>query len=367
MVTPRERMMRTLRREGPDRVPDLEFGAWEQTIARWHDEGLPKEYNGVWDVMPKYFGTEDWDSFGIHCDCGLLPGFKHEIVEERGDHIIKRDGDGALVEMIRPELGASIPRYIRHAVETREDWERLKRERLDPDSPGRVPEDLGEVRRKAALSDRPVTVGAGSLYGFIRNWMGFENLSYAVHDDPEWVEEMMEHMAELAMANLRKLAAAGIKADICSWWEDMCYNTGPLLSPDHFRRWMVPRYRRVTDFLRDEMGCEFNMLDCDGHIHHLAGPWMEAGINVTFPLEVAANSDGYRLRREHPEILIRGHYDKRAIIEGRDAIDREFERIGPLFGQGGFIPHVDHLVSPDTSLENYVYYREQKMRFIGKA
>ena len=34
-LTHRERMLRTLRFEPVDRVPDLEFGAWDQTIAAW--------------------------------------------------------------------------------------------------------------------------------------------------------------------------------------------------------------------------------------------------------------------------------------------------------------------------------------------
>ena len=33
---------------------------------------------------------------------------------------------------------------------------------------------------------------------------------------------------------------------------------------------------------------------------------------------------------------------------------------------GGFIPHTDHLVPPDVSFENYLYYRRRKCEIIGK-
>ena len=45
--------------------------------------------------------------------------------------------------------------------------------------------------------------------------------------------------------------------------------------------------------------------------------------------------------------------------EGKEAIDKEFERILPVIRQGGFIPGADHQVAPSTSLENYKYYIEK--------
>ena len=211
----------------------------------------------------------------------------------------------------------------------------------------------------------PVILSYGSLYGWIRNWMGVENISYAIHDDPEWVDEMMEHLTMLILGLLGKIAGK-IKIDLCAWWEDMCFKSGPLLSPHLFSQWMVPRYKRVTDFLRRECGCELNHVDCDGNIHELVQLWLEGGINVMFPLE-AAHTDAYKISEQFgTRVALRGYFDKRALIEGKEAIDREFQRLEPLFKKGGFIPHVDHLVPPDVSFENYCYYRRKKMLFIGK-
>jgi uroporphyrinogen decarboxylase len=33
----------------------------------------------------------------------------------------------------------------------------------------------------------------------------------------------------------------------------------------------------------------------------------------------------------------------------------------PLIEEGGFIPTIDHLVSPDISFENFKYYMKRKM------
>jgi hypothetical protein len=364
-MTDRERLIRTLKFQSVDRVPDFEFGMWAQTLDRWHKEGLPEIYKDSWQAIPEYFKTEDRESFNIEIDVGLFPAFEYKILEEKGDHLIIQDSDGAICEMLKPELGASIPRFLRYYIEDRKDWERLRDERLNPLEPGRIHPDIDRICKATWESDKPVKVWLGSLYGWLRNWMGVENLSYAIYDDPEWVEEMMEHLTMLTLTVLSKVAGKA-KVDLGVWWEDMCFKTGSLLSPKHFSQWMVPRYKRITDFVKNECGCEFHRLDCDGNINELVPLWLEGGINVMFPLE-AAHTDAYRISREFgSKVPLVGYFDKRALIEGKEAIDREFDRLTPLFKKGGFIPHTDHLVPPDVSFENYLYYRKKKCEFIGK-
>jgi hypothetical protein len=44
----------------------------------------------------------------------------------------------------------------------------------------------------------------------------------------------------------------------------------------------------------------------------------------------------------------------------------ELERLRPLLDDGGYMPHLGHLIPPDISLSDYMYYREEKMKLIGK-
>jgi uroporphyrinogen decarboxylase len=368
-MTHRERLLATLRYESVDRVPDFEFSAWEQTIARWHNEGLPPEFNDITLGINDYFHT-DLEGFDLNIGNGLFPGFldpglEYRVLEEKGDHLIVQDADGAIAEMMRPELGSSIPHYLRHAIATRADWEKLRDEKLNPDTPGRVPGDLEARCRESLEADQPVRVWAGSMYGQLRNWVGLEGISVAIMEDPEWVVEMIAHCTDLTLELLEKVAGK-CRIDVADWWEDMCFNKGSLVSPRWFAEHMVPQYRRVTELLRSECGCEFNRVDCDGNIHQLIPLWLEAGVNLMFPLE-AAHTDAYRIREQFgKQAPLQGYFDKRALIAGKDAIDREFERLRPLLDGGGFIPHTDHLVPPDVSWENYLYYRERKCAFIGR-
>jgi hypothetical protein len=129
---------------------------------------------------------------------------------------------------------------------------------------------------------------------------------------------------------------------------------------------MVPRYKRITDFLRREFGTEFNQLDCDGNIHQLAPLWLDGGINVMFPVE-AAHTDPLRLAQQlGTRGIQRGSFDKRALIEGPAAIDAELAKLRPLVERGDLIPHTDHLVPPDVPFDHYLYYRRKKLELIGK-
>ncbi len=79
-----------------------------------------------------------------------------------------------------------------------------------------------------------------------------------------------------------------------------------------------------------------------------------------FPIE-AAHTDPRKLREEYGEsVLLLGGVDKLALIAGKDAIDRELEKLRPLVERGGFLPCVDHRVPPDVTYENYLYYLEKK-------
>ena len=363
----RERLVGVLSHGEVDRVVDYEFGLWEQTYDRWVDEGLPPTSEGPAAAFAEYFRTDEVESPGVSMGrlADLKLGFEEKILEEKGHHLVIQDKTGVIYEKLRPELGASIPKYLKFPIETRKDWEKFRDDQLDPGTPGRLPEDLEGAIAKAKICDGPVSVYCGSLYGRIRNYMGVENLSYAIYDDPGWVEEILDHIMTLVFTGLEKLAGK-VAIDIATWWEDMCYKNGPLVSPDWVGRYMVPRYRRIMDFLREHNGCRLGIVDCDGDIHPLTDAWLRGGVNCMFPLE-AAHTDTIELHKKYGSAMgLRGGFDKRALIAGPAAIETEFARLMPLIKKKCIIPHVDHLVPPDVSFANYRYYRRRKLEIIQK-
>ena len=117
--------------------------------------------------------------------------------------------------------------------------------------------------------DTPIALQGGSLYGRIRNWVGMEKLAYVIYDDAGMVRgdgrfrNRLHHRREMT-----RCLETGAQFEGCSMWEDMAYNAGPLISPNHFKKYLVPQYRRITDLLH-KYGIDVCWIDCDG-THRLA-------------------------------------------------------------------------------------------------
>jgi uroporphyrinogen decarboxylase len=354
-----------------DRVPDIEFGYWPQTVRRWKREGMAldmttREENSMF--CPKFdlfFGFEP-EGHTIDAPAHMNPCFTEEIVERQESSVVMRDGSGVLAQRYMADADeSSIPRYIRFPVETPGDWAKMK-ERYRLDDPGRViGDDAIKAARAAVSAGKAITYNACGFYGAFRNWMGMENLSYAFYEYPEMIHDMATHWAELLAQAIDRLPQ-DVPIDNVHWWEDMACRNGPLVSPAIFREFIQAGYRRVMESVRKH-GCMLAIVDCDGNPHALVRNWLDEGVNIMFPLEVAAGVDPYAWRREFgKELRLRGGIGKAPLVIGGDAIDRELDRIRPLLDQGGFIPHLDHLVSPDIPYAHYCAYVEKKRKMIGK-
>jgi uroporphyrinogen decarboxylase len=59
-----------------------------------------------------------------------------------------------------------------------------------------------------------------------------------------------------------------------------------------------------------------------------------------------------------------GGIDKNILYKGKDFIDKELDNISWLISQGGYIPHIDHSVPPNSTWKNFVYYRSELNRII---
>jgi uroporphyrinogen decarboxylase len=363
----RERFVATMHYQPRDRSPIWDFSFWDDTLPVWHSQGLPSYVTRA--TSDAYFGMDnglEYGSAAVGVEAGLSPKFGYEVIEDRGEDELIRQDDGVIV--VRTKVLGSIPQPQRHSLSDRASWRKLFKPRLDPDHPSRFPPDyrarLAEWRDPNR--DYPLVLPGGSLYGWLRNWMGMEQLSLVIYDDPAWFEEMVETVADCIIGVLTKLLATGVKFEACGMWEDMAYNAGPLMSPKHFKQYLAPHYRRIADLLRSH-DVDVIWVDCDGNIEKLVPHWLDAGINCMFPLEVGtwgADPVAYR-RRYGKELLIMGGVDKHLLATTPAAIRAEVERLAPLVEEGGYIGFCDHRVPPDVPFANYLYYLDQARRVWG--
>lgn len=356
MMTPRERFLATMRYQPVDRVPFRDGGAWPETIQRWEREGY------VPGSRP--FDFDRWEGFGHWFFPN--PPFERTVVEQDDRSITLINHEGILMRERKDHPLSSMPQFLRFPVETREDFRTFMDERMKPDLGARIGEDWEE--RLAVLRERdvPLVIIAdrwGGFFGPLRNLVGVERLCMMFHEDPSFVEEMMDAIADFIISIMEQVLEH-TSIEFFGFWEDMAYKTGPLIGPQMVQKYMVPRYKRVTEFLRAR-GVEFISIDSDGDISLLVPHWLDAGINIVYPFEVQCGMDVLKFRKEYgKDLRMCNGINKRAIAEGPESIDAELDRVAPLISDGGYIPGPDHSLPPDVSYSNYCYFNERFLELI---
>lgn len=362
-MSQRERWVRTMHFQTVDRLPYCETGYWEETLPAWHRQGLPSHVNSD-SAAHVFFACDAWP-FGaapVGINVGLCPPFQKQVIQETDEYRIIVDELG-VKQAVHKDGSTSIPGFLEYPIKNRKDWNEFKK-RLDPDDPGRYPGDWDERIERLRRSDLPVSIPFYSLFGKLRDWMGFEGISLALYDDPLLVEDMMEHITQLSIKTMER-ALTEVQVDVACGWEDMCFNHGPIISPEMFRRLLMPRYKRITSFLRVH-GVDVVLIDSDGNINDIVELWLDSGVNCMFPLEVQSGSDPVTLRRRFGDrILLHGGVNKRVVAKGKEEIKAEMKRLEPVIQEGGFVPHLDHGCPPDIPYENYRYYLELKKKVLG--
>ncbi len=357
----RDRYLQTMAFQ-PASPPFLVAGwIWNETDERWRTEG--------WDGTPlaTYFGTDAYCD--VAPDHGPCPPFTYQLVAE--DEVSRTfvDHDGILMREFVHHRDQSMPQFLRFPVESAADFDRLALERFGAKLPDRLNAAWCNQVAAAAGSNLPRRCWPGRWGGFfgpLRNLMGLENLCLAFYDQPLLIERMMAQRADQMIA-----IAAGVlqhtALETYWFWEDMAFNHGSLIRPDLFRRFALPHYRRVVDFLHSR-GVRHIGLDSDGDIRELLPLWLDAGIDFLWPFEVAAGMDVLAVRREYGhDLALGGGIGKAAVAAGGATMRREVDRVMPLVDDGGYLPELDHGAPPDISWAAFVDYLTYLRERLGRG
>ena len=354
-----------------------EYGYWAGTVRRWYQEGLPLEvgipdsFEGGMSVRAEKMGYKEGGvvdkdinkTFGLDqpqlrlpVNNFIYPFFEKKILEDNKEWTIYRDGWGITRHEMKDH--SSPEKIVSGPVKTMEDWEKLK-ERLQPGTEGRLPENWKELCKSYKDEGYLLVLGGGQgFFSSARYLFGDVDVLYAFHDNPKLIQNINSYLCDFWIA-LYERVIQDIQPDAGFIWEDMCYKTGPLISPKMFEEYMLPFYKKLCGFFRDH-GIKNIQVDTDGNAWRLIPLFLEGGVTCLFPMEVAAGMDVAKLREAFPTLQMIGGVDKKELMKDKKAIDRYLEeKIFPTMKKGGYIPMVDHLVPPDVSWENFSYYRNR--------
>lgn len=362
-LTSPERVRATYLFEPVDHLPRREFYIWQEAIERWRGEGLPED----WQSRNLFQYDEGWSvgpavSLGW-CEPPFLPAYEEKVIRVEGDHEIIQDYAGRWLRVFKGRRHGFMPDYLRHVVTCEKDWEEDVAPRLDPASPQRwtqLLESCATARRAQEEHNMMVVQGMIGGYMYLRAMVGPEDLLYMFVDNPRLIHAMMLRWIELVDTALASIQTH-VELDQISMAEDICYKSSMLISPDMVREFLLPYYQQVVSNARSRQRRHlYYMVDTDGHAPIAIPIYLEAGMDVMMPFEVASDCDVVQIGRQYSDLVLLGGIDKRVLAAGKEAIERHVAYIiPPMLERGGYIPTCDHGVPDDVSFDNYLFYRQR--------
>lgn len=346
-------------------APLVQREFWFYSMNQFYEQGLDPEAD-----VAEVFGYDPPGSYDIKqlgwCEASFHPTFDEQVVEDRGEQEVIQDHAGRHLLVFKNRRQGFMPEYLDHPVKDRRTWEENVRWRIDPAARGRF-DYLPDLQ-----ADAIAHAGQGYMisqhlvggYMYLRSLMGPTELMYAFYDMPDLVHDCMKHWLALADAVIAKHQQF-VTLDELYLAEDICYNHGPLCSPETMKEFLFPYYQQLLANVKsrqiDQSRKLYVQIDTDGRAESVIPLYMEAiGMDAMSPFEVASGCDVVEIANAYPELAIFGGIDKRVLAQDKRAIDKMVDAIMPaLRCRGGYIPHCDHSVPEEVSLENYMHYRQR--------
>lgn len=368
-----ERIVNTALGRKTDRLPFFvhwAMNAWIATRKNWEKQGVKDGDNWRAELQEQTGLKFDEGFYSVGIDIGrkegvnlgYCPFFEESVIEDRGDKHVIRDKMG-IVQLAMKDRSA-IPYFMDYPIKNRKDWERVRDEKLDPGSPERFPENWVELVKDFKASGYALQIGEYpfGLFGTLREFMGVEEFLISLHTQKELIHEIMDYLTDFWLIIYEKVCRE-VKINHIHIWEDMSGRQGSLISPKMVREFMLPNYKKIKKFA-DEKGIEIFSVDTDGKVDELLPIFIEGGVNMVYPFEVAAGSDIIRFSQQYPNLCIMGGIDKRELAKDKKSIDSELERVSSMFKGKRYIPGLDHGIPPDVSWDNFKYYIKRLSDYI---
>ncbi len=360
------------------------FFPWTLTLDRWREEGLPEKFTSAYLYPPakdrsrRYFNdlmTEpvyEYEQFfgldGVKRMSFRIPFkcFDEKTLEETEEYTIKLDEDGWTRKYYK---NRDLVQELQPVIREEEDWNRLKEkilfelEHFCGDE--KLKEIYGKYREEHERGEFSIRFRASGFFWTPRELLGVEEHLLAFYEMPELLHEINRFVLETYLEYFDKIFSI-LQPEVILFEEDLSGANGPMISPAMFDEFVGDYYKELVPFLKKK-GVKNVFVDTDGDFRQLILNFLKAGVDGFLPMDVNAGMDIVQVRKEFPDVKFIGAFNKLAIAEGKEAIDREFERLLPVIRQGGYIPGADHQIAPSTALENYRYYLKSLKEVMRQA
>lgn len=332
-MNPRERVLRAINHEVPDRVP-IDLGGTRQSGIAASTYHKLKEHLGIRsptrvfdiyqmlaevqrpvmerfgaDVVGLYrptvsFGirNENWKPWQLFDGTPVeVPGGFEPVTEPSGDLVLLRD-KSPVARM--PKNGFYFDRIEKYPGAAHVD--------LATFQPPLLTDDDCECYRAQAEalyqnSDFAIVAPLGPpfelFYGLGTG--DFEAWMVTLATEPDYVAALYEKLVAAWLENLQCFAnAVGDRVQILQICDDFGMQESPFLSVMMFRDRIMPFYKRGLDWVHEHTNMKV-MLHCDGAIFPLIPSIIEMGVDILNPVQTSAKDmEAVRLKQEFGDRLV---------------------------------------------------------------
>jgi uroporphyrinogen-III decarboxylase len=357
----RERISAILNGEEPDQVGYQDADFFEETIQKWHCEGLPSSIGtgakeGWMDVRGlRYFEADiyvTWPDFSP----------KYDVIDYEVDQDWKiiKDAYGTTRKSWTEKSGA--PQYLDAVVKTPKNFTEMVEPLLVADDMRRVSGSRYPFKReleqmiKHFQKEFFVTVGVEGPLGYSMYLCGglARTLVFLMKN-----QDFMGYMLNSIADFLSKICGSYIEAGVDGIWvfDDLGSREGPFLSPRLYEKLIKPSHQKLcAPFVKRGLP---RLLHSDGNIESMIPQLMDAGFIGIQPLQNEV-MDIKRMKEKYgDQLTLMGGIDTRVLSSGDPAaIESEVAtKIGIAGREGRYIATSDGPVPPTVSLDNYRLFR----------
>ena len=209
-----------------------------------------------------------------------------------------------------------------------------------------------------ALAARSVSHGIFELAWELR---GMENLLCDMMLDKEFANYLFDKTLEIQIGLYDVLLEdAGKYVQVVETADDYGTQRGPMISPELFDEMILPRRKKLNDFIHSKAPQAKIFHHTCGSVYKLLPNLIASGVEILNPVQPsAADMDTFRLQEEYGDQLIfHGGIDEQtALVYGQDVLRKEMEnRIASLGKNGGYIMAPTSNFQDDMPLENIIYF-----------
>ena len=311
------------------------------------------------DRVPVMELAIDWKvmaGLGYRDYFGMIEGLELDVVPV--DQVLYLLGGRKLlsrwVKTYRDEWGVLrrfmddlLPVPVGHPIRTMEDLKRFPR----PD-PSRNPALRAIAYARKRAGDKPLLMLART--DFAASWYlcGMENLLESYVTQPELALRLAEMVSTYAAELFARAVAAGV--GIIALTDDYAYKSGPIMSPEHFRAFVLPALRKAVGAAKS-LGA-FCIKHTDGNIWPIIDDIVDTGIDALGPLEPGAGMDLREVKRRFGDrIAVVGNVDVDLLSRGsrEDVVTVVRDLLRDVSSGGGHILSSGNTIAASVRPENY--------------